>query len=151
LKRPFSLSLLSLNFYPGTAIYLRALRDGLIDKESALQESIMILKNTYLNKLFLSLRYFEIPHFLVYLMSIKKIYNNKVYKIFYRALFRFLFDSDIPHRDISVPKIKKILYRLIKKKEFSFGELFRWFVWVIAEYFFISIHRVSDYLFNRKV
>jgi len=56
--RPFSLSLYSLNFYPGTILYNWAMRDKILTqehKERILQESIMVYQNTYLNKVFVSL------------------------------------------------------------------------------------------------
>jgi radical SAM superfamily enzyme YgiQ (UPF0313 family) len=143
LLRPFSLSLYSLNFYPGTPIYNRALNDGILkNKEEALQESTMILKDTYLNKVFLALRYFEIPPFLVRELTNKKIYYRKNYSSAFNKIFKFIFATETPNRFIKQPKIKKIAKNLRKEKKLDFKEFSRWLAWVSLENIFRGAHRL---------
>ncbi|KKS66084.1 MAG: Cobalamin B12-binding domain protein [Parcubacteria group bacterium GW2011_GWC1_43_12] len=118
--RPFSLSLYSLNFYPGTAIYNRAINGGIIkDKEQALQESTMDFKDTYLGRVFLLLRFFELPPFFVNFLTNKKIYSNKIYRKSFNLFFWFLCRSKLPTRWIRAPRLK----------DPDTWEIIRWIVW----------------------
>jgi radical SAM superfamily enzyme YgiQ (UPF0313 family) len=141
--RPFSLSLYSLNFYPGTPIYNRAFRDGILtDKEATLQESTMYLKNTYLNKVFLALRYFEIPPFLVDFLTWRRVYSKNAWQKFFDKLFKFVFKSETPHREVGRPKLKKIIKKLIRKKQLDLREFTRWLFWIVIGSSFRAWHRL---------
>jgi radical SAM superfamily enzyme YgiQ (UPF0313 family) len=149
LPRPFSLSLFSLNFYPGTALYHRALQDGIIEnKEEALQESTMVFKNTYLNKVFLLVRHLELPPKLVDYLTHKERYKNPKFQKKFDRLWRYLFSSSECHRGLEVPKLP--LLRMLKRKrginEFmshTFGLLnFRWLLWIIMNRSFSFYHRL---------
>ncbi|MFC1678236.1 B12-binding domain-containing radical SAM protein [Patescibacteria group bacterium] len=142
IPRPFSLSLFSLNFYPGTVLYNRAIKDKIINKEDALQESTMIMKNTYLNKVFLSLRYFAIPPFMIDLMTNKTIYSSKIYIWIYNKIFHFIFLSDTPHRRIKIPRLKRIVKDLVINGNFSIFEPIRWLAWVLLNNLFNLHHKV---------
>lgn len=131
--RPFSLSLYSLNFYPGTAIYNRAFREKILtDKEETLQESTMDFKNTYLNKVFISLRFFAIPPFLVKLLTNKTIYSNKLYQRAFNKSFQFLYQTETPNRWIKRPK----------KETEQLNKAVRWFAWRFLEKSFNFYHKL---------
>ncbi|MBI4993284.1 B12-binding domain-containing radical SAM protein [Candidatus Wolfebacteria bacterium] len=145
LRRPFSLSLYSLNFYPGTGLFIRAVNDGIIkNKNEALQESTMVLKDTYLNKVFMILRYFEVPPFFIDLLTSKKLYEHEWFQSVFDVFFRFLFNISTPSRDISKPKIRKVLSDLKWKKKLNLNEFFRWIVWNPLELICICCHRVRQ-------
>ena len=63
LQRPFFLNLYSLTFYPGTQIYSKAVKEGIIkDKSSDLFErDYLAFRTTYLNCLFIFFSNFPIP------------------------------------------------------------------------------------------
>lgn len=149
LPRPFSLSLFSLNFYPGTALYRRALQDGIIEnKEEALQESTMVFKNTYLNKVFLLVRHLELPPRLVDYLTHKERYKNTKFQKRFDRLWRYFFRSYECHRGLEVPKLPSL--RMFRQKrgfnEFmshTFGLLnFRWFLWIIVSRYVSFYHRL---------
>ena len=54
IPRPFNLTLYSLTFYPGTELYNRAQKEGMIGKDSQeyITKQFHLLKNNYFNKLF---------------------------------------------------------------------------------------------------
>lgn len=54
IPRPFNLTLYSLTFYPGTELYRRAQKEGIIEKNSReyLTKQFHLLRNNYFNKLF---------------------------------------------------------------------------------------------------
>jgi len=134
LPRPFSLSLFSLDFYPGTYLYNKALKDNYIkDKEETLQKSTMEFKNTYLNKVFISLKFFEIPPLIIDLMTSKKIYSNYIYQQIFNAIFSYLFQTDFPTRDVTRPSRRRI-----KFNPFKFT---RWLIWFTMAYTFRFYHR----------
>jgi radical SAM superfamily enzyme YgiQ (UPF0313 family) len=135
LPRPFSLSLFSLNYYPGTAIYNKAIKDNIItDKESTLLESTMDFENTYLNKVFILLKYFELPPLLVKFMTRKETYSRKNYKKLFSAFFRFLTQQDVPNRWIKLPSMRK--------DKFTLRNVTRWLVWRTSRRVFQFYHRV---------
>lgn len=138
IARPFALSLFSLNFYPGTALYYKAFRDGVLNnKEEALQESTMDFKNTYLNKVFISLKFFAIPPFLARMLTNKKIYKNALYQKAYNKIFKFLFNSDVPSRRIKPPKSPSL-----KIKGNSVHETARWIAWGAIRWPFNLYHYI---------
>jgi radical SAM superfamily enzyme YgiQ (UPF0313 family) len=52
IKRPFTLALFSLAFYPGTELYRRAVKDGILkDDKEYLKKEFHLFKKNYLNKL----------------------------------------------------------------------------------------------------
>ncbi len=137
IPRPFSLSLYSLNFYPGTALYNRALRDKIIiNKDETLQESTMEMKNTYLNKVFIALRHFALPPFVVKIMTNKKIYKSKYYLKIFNIIYKFLFNSGTPNRRIKKP-VRPIRVEIFKNIRNSI----RWFVWEIFARAFMFFHK----------
>jgi radical SAM superfamily enzyme YgiQ (UPF0313 family) len=136
LPRPFSLSLFSLNFYPGTAIYNKAVKDNIIrEKERALLESTMDFENTYLNKVFILLKHFELPPFLVNYMTNKKTYSKKGYQKIFNAFFRLLTQQNVPNRWIKLPSLRK--------DKLTLKNLTRWFVWRTAKRGFQIYHRAT--------
>lgn len=147
LPRPFSLSLFSLNYYPGTAIYRRAMQDGIIvNKEETLQESTMEFKNTYLNKVFLLLRYLEMPPKVAEFLTDKNRFNKPSFKKNFNALWRYFFRSEECKRGLRVPALPSL--RTIRKggwKEFMsdiVGLLnFRWLLWMLMSRSFSFYHR----------
>ena len=142
--RPFSLSLYSLNFYPGTVLFNNALRDGHIkNKDDALLESIMDLKNTYLNKVFMSLRYFEVPPIIVNWLTDKKNYSRKNHQIIFNKIFKFLFRFDTPTRSIAKPEARVIGKQIIRGKIIDLWEIARWIVWKPLAGIFLVWHRLA--------
>ena len=135
LLRPFSLSLFSLNFYPGTAIYNKAIKDNIIkNKEEILLESIMAFKNTYLNKVFMLLKYFELPPILIDYMTRKEVYSSPIHQRMFNAIYRFLFQQNVPNRrSIKTPSIKRDKFT---PKNFS-----RWLAWRMGQKGFQIYHR----------
>lgn len=142
--RPFSLSLYSLNFYPGTAIYKRAFNDGfLTDKEEALQESTMDFKNTYLNRVFITLRFFALPPFLVNFLTNKKIYSKNIYQKIFNGIFRFIYNSETPNRWIKKPPaLRNQLHNFRKSRRFDFLEFLRLMAWQTLEKIFNLYHKI---------
>lgn len=137
LVRPFKLSLYSLNFYPGTSIYNMALRDGLLkDQEKALLKSTMEFNNTYLNKVFFTLRLLEIPPFLIYFMTHRNIYTNPLYKKCFNSLFRYFFQTNEPTRRIGEPKGGFFLFKQLKLSKFM-----RWYLWRFIKLSCQFLHR----------
>jgi radical SAM superfamily enzyme YgiQ (UPF0313 family) len=134
LPRPFSLSLFSLNFYPGTALYNRAIKHQIIkNKEEALVDSIMNFQNTYLNKVFILLKHFEFPPALVRFLTRKNVYGNKIYRKIFDTVFRFLCRTDVPTRSIRKPELLK--------DGLSPANLVRWFIWALVRRGFKIYHR----------
>jgi len=134
LPRPFSLSLFSLNFYPGTALYNRAIRKKIIkNKEEALVDSIMDFKYTYLNKVFILLKHFEFPPALVHFLTRKNVYSNKIYHTIFDTVFRFLCRTHMPTRSINKPELLK--------DGLSPANLVRWFLWTLVRRGFKFYHR----------
>lgn len=133
--RPFGLSLYSLNFYPGTVIYNNVVRDKILtNKEEALQESTMEYKNTYLNKVFVSLRFFALPPFFVRFLTSQKIYSNKIYQKIFNKIFKYLYKTDTPTRWIKKPlALRAQLSELIHLKKFNLSEFIRSIIWTIIE------------------
>ncbi len=142
--RPFSLSLYSLNFYPGTAIYNRAFREKILtDKEEALQESTMDFKNTYLNKVFITLRFFALPPFLVNFLTNKKIYSKNIYQKIFNGIFKFLYNSKMPNRWIKKPPaLRNQLHNFRKSRHFDFLEFLRFMAWQTLEKIFNFYHKI---------
>lgn len=147
LPRPFSLSLFSLNYYPGTALYRRAMKDGIItNKEETLQESTMEFKNTYLNKVFLLLRYLEMPPKIADFLTDKNRFNKPLFQKAFNALWRYFFRSKDCKRGLRIPVMPS--RRSIQRggyKEFTsdiVGLLnFRWFIWTFISRSFSFYHR----------
>ena len=107
---PYCLSLFSLIFYPGTALYEKAKREGIItdDLVDVYRKHLHGCKNTYLNGLFLLLsacasRGIKIPTFIMFLLT------NKISR-------RLKFNTIII-RFLSSSKIMKIK----QKNDFSFN------------------------------
>lgn len=139
LARPFALSLYSLNFYPGTAIYNKAMKDRLLaDKERVLLKSTMEFQDTYLNKVFLSLRYFEIPPFIVNILTTKGLFENKVYQQLYNLFFELIFGTRRPTRWIKKPTGG---IGLLKQRRFI--GFVRWGVWRVLDKGCQIIHRAT--------
>lgn len=144
IPRPFSLSLYSLNFYPGTGLYIRALSDGrLTNKESALQESTMHFKDTYLNKIFIMLRYFEIHPYVIRMLTDKRIYKNKYYKNIFNLFFILTFRTSKPSRFINKPSILREMSNFKRGRGFDIIEVFRMIIWEAIESVCILFHRIS--------
>lgn len=79
LERPFSLNLFSLRFYPRTALYDKALNEGILElkeKSGGKQESYGALKNTYLNCLITASGIIPIPAFMQKHLISKRFINN---------------------------------------------------------------------------
>jgi radical SAM superfamily enzyme YgiQ (UPF0313 family) len=134
LPRPFSLSLFSLNFYPGTALYNRAIKHQIIKQEAdVLLESIMEFQNTYLNKVFILLKHFELPPAMVHFMTRTSVYAAGSYRRIFDTVFRFICRTDIPTRSIQRPDLRR--------DGISPANLIRWFVWATARYAFKTYHR----------
>ncbi|MGD9113853.1 MAG: radical SAM protein [Desulfobacterales bacterium] len=134
LPRPFSLSLFSLNFYPGTALYNRAIKHQIIkNKAEALIDSIMDFQNTYLNKVFILLKHFEFPPALVHFMTRKTVFAGEKYRKIFDAIFRFLCRTDVPTRSIQRPELRK--------DGFSPANMIRWLAWTVARRGFKVYHR----------
>jgi anaerobic magnesium-protoporphyrin IX monomethyl ester cyclase len=139
LRRPFSLSLFSLNFYPGTVLFNWAIRDGLLkNKKDALQDTIMVLHNTYLNKVFLLLRHLEIHPWVIYIMTIKKIYNHKTYQWMFNGLYKYFFNTDVPSREI-----KPASLRDGKNKPIKISRVPKKLLWLAIKRAFRLTHRLT--------
>jgi len=145
LPRPFSLSLFSLNFYPGTALYCRALQDGIIkNKEETLQESTMVFKNNYLNKIFLLLRYLELPPKLVEYLTNKAVYTKPKFQKLFNAIWRYFFNTDDCRRGLEPPRrkyFKVLLSNRDVKGFFNNIVKFNWLWWFILSESFSFYHR----------
>lgn len=139
LRRPFSLSLFSLNFYPGTVLFDWAIRDGILEnKNDALQDTIMVLHNTYLNKVFLLLRHLEIHPWIIYIMTIRKIYNLKAYQWIFNGLYKYFFNTDIPSREIKPANLRDG-----KKGPIKLSRVPKKLLWLAIKQTFRLTHRLT--------
>lgn len=94
LPRPFSLSMYSLNLYPGTKLFERALKEELIeDAHENYNKSTMTLKKTYFNMLYMMQRYYAVPYWVMVLMTSKTIYKNKVYRVLFEKCYAWFFNN----------------------------------------------------------
>lgn len=77
LPRPYHLQLFTLIFYPGTELYVRAKRDGIIydEQEQIYRKRYRLRQNTYLNLIFSLVRYNNIPKFILRLLINKRVVN----------------------------------------------------------------------------
>ena len=104
-------------------------KSRLKNKQDALQESTMEFHDTYLNKVFISLRFFELPPWLARVLTHKKLYRRGWYRRMYNLALRFVFASRTPNRWIRPPqspfagKVNENRIRLF----------FRWPAWALIE------------------
>jgi radical SAM superfamily enzyme YgiQ (UPF0313 family) len=106
IKRPFTLALFSLAFYPGTELYRRAKEDGFLnDEEEYLKKEFHLFKKNYLNKLLFLIP--RIPDKLIGMFVKGK--NNPFYKILVSGIF------SIYSKKNKLPPIFLKALRMIKK------------------------------------
>lgn len=92
LPRPFSLSMYSLNLYPGTELFSRALREGRItDPHDWYNKSTMTLKKNYFNMLYMWQRYTAVPFWLIRLLTAKILYQSRMYRRLFTAVYAWYF------------------------------------------------------------
>ncbi|MCJ7563448.1 MAG: B12-binding domain-containing radical SAM protein, partial [Candidatus Aminicenantes bacterium] len=92
LPRPFSLSMYSLNLYPGTELFNRAVREGRItDPHEWYNKSTMTLKKNYFNMLYMWQRYSAVPSWLIRLLTAKALYQSKMYRRLFSAVYGWYF------------------------------------------------------------
>lgn len=128
LPRPFSLSLYSLNLYPGTELFNRALREGLIkDPHEWYNKSTMTLKKNYFNMLYMMQRNREVPRWLITLLTSEFLYRNRFYiSVFTRLygwFFRNLSEYGVERKVIKPAtfwhKIAEVFIKIFMKKSMS--------------------------------
>ena len=92
LPRPFSLSMYSLNLYPGTELFNQALRENRIANPRAwYNKSTMTLSKTYFNMLFMMQRYYAVPLWLMKLLTSRALYRNAAYRNLFTAAYGWYF------------------------------------------------------------
>lgn len=92
LPRPFSLSMYSLNLYPGTELFLRAVREGRItNPHDWYNKSTMTLKRTYFNMLFMMQRFYAVPPWTMNFLTAESLYKRKLYQKAFTALYGWYF------------------------------------------------------------
>ncbi|MBN1897480.1 MAG: radical SAM protein [Spirochaetes bacterium] len=126
LPRPFTLSIYSLNLYPGTELFYRGVREGSIkDPYEWYNKSTMTLKETYFNMLYMMQRNLEVPYWLIWLLTIRSIYKNRIYqyvfKKFYSWYFRNLTEFGIdrrPHKkETKLHKILNLFFKILNLRK----------------------------------
>ena len=82
-KKPYEIWLNSMTLYPGTSLYERAKKEGIIknEKEEIYNKSFYSLENTYVNSLFLLFVKFNFPKSLI-----RKLIKYQKYKLIERPL-----------------------------------------------------------------
>ncbi len=92
LKRPFSLSMYSLNIYPGTELFYRAVREGRIrDAYEWYNKSTMTLKKNYFNMLYMMQRYYAVPPLIITLLTTRVLYRSEIYKFIFTKFYGWYF------------------------------------------------------------
>lgn len=85
LKRPYTISLAHLTFFPGTLLTERALRDEIIDPEAYLTRYMVKIDKTYFNKLLYMTPY--IPRYLIKYLNKAEANRNSIHNILTTGLF----------------------------------------------------------------
>ncbi|KON26825.1 hypothetical protein AC481_06410 [miscellaneous Crenarchaeota group archaeon SMTZ-80] len=92
LSRPFSLSIYSLNLYPGTELFNRAIREGKINNPHEwYNKSTMTLKKSYFNMLYMMQRFWAVPSWMMTILTWKFLYRKKTYQFIFTKCYGWYF------------------------------------------------------------
>jgi len=85
LRRPFTISLAHLSFFPGTLLTQRAVADDIADPEAYLSRYMVKIDKTYFNKLLYMTPY--IPRFLIEYLNVREASRNALHLFLTNVLF----------------------------------------------------------------
>jgi len=85
IRRPFTISLAHLSFFPGTVLTERAVADDIADPEAYLSRYMVKIDNTYFNKLLYMTPY--IPRFLISYLNVGQAARGRGHVLLMNALF----------------------------------------------------------------
>jgi radical SAM superfamily enzyme YgiQ (UPF0313 family) len=85
LKKPYTISLAHLTFFPGTPLAERAIKDNIVDPEAYLTRYLLKIEKTYFNKLLYMTPY--IPRFLVRYLNKPKASRKLIHLLLTNILF----------------------------------------------------------------
>jgi radical SAM superfamily enzyme YgiQ (UPF0313 family) len=85
LKKPYTISLAHLTFFPGTPLTERAIKDNIIDPEAYLTRYMVKIDRTYFNRLLYMTPY--IPRFLVKYLNKPKAHRRLTHRLLTNGLF----------------------------------------------------------------
>lgn len=85
LRRPFTISLAHLSFFPGTLLTERAVADDIADPDAYLSRYMVKIDKTYFNKLLYMTPY--IPRFLIEYLNVREASRNAVHTFLTNCLF----------------------------------------------------------------
>ncbi len=85
LKKPYTISLAHLTFFPGTKLTERALKDGIIDPEAYLTRYMVKIEKTYFNKLLYMTPY--LPKFIIDYLNRPSSKRRAIHEIINDVLF----------------------------------------------------------------
>jgi hypothetical protein len=85
LKKPYTIALAHLTFFPGTPLTEKAIKDNIIDPDDYLTRYMVKIDKTYFNKLLYMTPY--IPRFLVKYLNKPKASRKLIHKLLTNCLF----------------------------------------------------------------